>query len=291
MLPYLLILVRSGVGLFEGIFIKRYNAKHGKGGFLFTAIVALFSMAFFVFKDLVLTDGAITITPELLPYALLSAAFYASASFLTFIALSCGSFTLSILILSYSGIFTISYGIFVLGERLSVCAYIGLALVLVSLFLTRDKATKTEKEKKLSLKWLITIGISFVGNGMIGILMRAQQIKFNATLDNEFMIVTLAVSALILLIIGLAKDSRDLGYLLKHGGLYALLGGVANGATNALSLIINTMIAVSLSSSLGAGTKIVLSFLVSLVLFHEKFSKRQIVGVSLGMVSLVLLNL
>ena len=50
MLPYLLILIRSGVGLFEGIFIKRYNTKHGKGGFLFTAIVALFSMAFFVYE-------------------------------------------------------------------------------------------------------------------------------------------------------------------------------------------------------------------------------------------------
>lgn len=290
-IPFLLILLSHAVGLFEGIFIKKYNKKHGKGGFLFTATVSLFSMLFFVFKDLVLTDGKITFTAEILPYAIMAGVCYASASFLTFIALGCGSFTLSNLVLSYSGIFSISYGLFVLKEKLSFTAYIGLVLVLVSIFLSRNKNKKSEEDKKLSLLWFITIGISFIGCGMFGALMRVQQVKFNASFDNEFMILTLGFSSAALFIIGLIKNGKDLTYFLRHGTLYAALSGLSNGATNALSLVVTTMIAVSLSSPIGAGVKIVFSFLVSLIIFKEKFSARQIVGVALGTAALILLNI
>ena len=291
MIPMLLILLSSAVGLFEGIFIKKYNTRHGKGGFLFTAIVSLFSMLFFVFKDLLLTDGHLTFSPAMLPYAIAAGVFYCSASFLTYVALGCGSFTLSMLILSYSGVFSIFYGLVFLRERLSVFAYIGLALVMISLFLTRAEKKKDEAEKKLSLLWLITIGISFIGSGMFGVLMRMQQVRFDAALDNEFMTVTLGFSALTLFIIGLIKNGKELGYLLRHGGLYAALSGLSNGATNALSLVVTTMMAVSLASPLKAGTKILFSFLVSLIVFRERFSKRQIAGVALGALALVLLNI
>ena len=115
--------------------------------------------------------------------------------------------------------------------------------------------------------------------------------RFNATLDNEFMIITLSLSFLILLVIGLIKDGKDLPYILRHGSLFAALAGLSNGATNALSLIVTTMMLVAVSTPVKAGVKIVLSFLVSLIIFREKFLKRQIVGVALGAVALVLLNL
>ncbi len=291
MIPFLLILLSSAIGLFEGIFIKKYNARHGKGGFLFTAIVSLFSMLFFILKDLTVGDGTLTFAPAILPYAIAAGIFYCSASFLTYVALGCGSFTLSMLILSYSGVFSILYGLLFLKEKLSVFAYIGLALIMISLFLTRAEKKKGAEEKKLSLTWFITIGLSFIGSGMFGVLMRMQQVRFKATLDNEFMAVALAFSALVLFVIGLIKNGKDLTYLLRHGGLYAALSGLSNGATNALSLIVTTMMAVSLASPIKAGTKILLSFLVSLLLFREKFSKRQLTGVALGTLALVLLNI
>ena len=43
----ILLLVSTVTNLTEGFLIKRYNAKHQKGGFLFTAGVAFFSMLFF----------------------------------------------------------------------------------------------------------------------------------------------------------------------------------------------------------------------------------------------------
>ena len=51
-LPILLIIVSRSVHQLEGVFIKKYNAKHEKGGFIFTAIVSLFSMVFFLLADI-----------------------------------------------------------------------------------------------------------------------------------------------------------------------------------------------------------------------------------------------
>lgn len=290
MIPLLLALLASAVSLTEGILIKKRDGAYDKEGFCFTAIVSFFSMLFFVAKNLITTGRAFSFSPELLPYALAGGLCYASASFLTYIALGCGSFTLSMLILSYGGLFSIGYGLFFLKETVSPFAMAGIAAILVSLFLTRPAKREGEEKKKVTLKWIVSIGISFVGSGMLGVLMRAQQIRFETAHDNDFMIITLALSALLLFIAGAVRNKRELGSAIRAGGIWAILAGVSNGATNGLSLLVNTMLPLTLVSPVRAGSKILLSFLVSLLLFREKFSARQLVGVAMGTAALVLLQ-
>ena len=50
------------------------------------------------------------------------------------------------------------------------------------------------------------------------------------------------------------------------------------------------MLPLTLVSPIRAGSKILLSFLVSLLLFRERFSPRQLVGVGVGTAALVLLQ-
>ena len=281
----ILILLSGCTGLVEGILIKKYNAKHKKGGFLFTGLVSLFSMLFFLLTD----RGGLCFAPEIFPYALISGVLFCSASFLTYLALGCGSFTISMLILSYSGVFSIVYGLAVLGETASAFTYCGFAAIMVSLFLTRGAG---DREKKgTSLRWAIYILLSFVGSGMFGVVMRMQQIAFDNAYTNEYMIVTLGFSALVLLTVGLIRDGKDTWYILRHGGIYAACSGISNGATNLMGLWINTMMPISLSSPIRAGVKVILSFLLSKVIFKEHFLIRQAVGVAVGALALVLLNL
>jgi len=287
-MPALLILLITLLSLAEGIFIKNYNSKHSKGGFIFTAMIGFFSMLVFVFTD---TNG-FNAPPELWIYGIISGIMYCSASILTFIAIGCGSFAMSMLILSYALVFSIGYGLFFLSEPATVYTYIGLILILVSLYLTRakNKEEVTEK-KKLSLKWVICIALSVIGSGMFGVLGRMQQIAFNNECTNEFMIITLAFSTAVLLIIGTVKDKSDLGYAFKHGILWTALAGSSNGINNFLSLLLNTMMPISISSPVKAGVKIIMSFAISMLLFKEKFEKRQILGVILGTIAIVLLNI
>lgn len=285
MLAALLIVASCATSLVEGILIKKYNAKHDKGGFIFTAMVSLFSMLFFVITD----TGGFDFRLEMLPYGIVSGILYCVASLLTFIALGCGPFAISMLILSYSGVFSIGYGLFFLKESVTPFKIAGIILILVSIFLNRTK--KKEEEKRASLKWLICIGVSAVGNGMFGVVQRMQQIRFENKVTNEFMIVTLGFSAITLFVIGLIKDGKDAPYILKNGAPYSSVAGVSNGLTNFLSLAINMLIAISIAAPIKSGAKIIFTFIVSKVLFKEKFLKRQVAAVLVGAVALVLLNI
>jgi len=79
--------------------------------------------------------------------------------------------------------------------------------------------------------------------------------------------------------------------ILRYAVPYAMGAGLINGFRNVLSLFVCTMIPISVSSATTSGMKIVVSFFVSYLMFKETFLKRQIVGVAIGAVALVLLNI
>ena len=280
-----LILISVCTGLAEGLIIKKYNAHHPRGSFVFTAMVSFFAMLFFMITD---TDGMHFI-PQIFPYALISGVFYSSASVLTFEALACGSYVMSMLILSYSLVFSITYGLVWLREPAGPLTYLGLAMILVSVYLTRGE--QDASGQKASLKWLVCILISFVGNGVIGIVGRMQQIRFDNSCTNEYMVIVLAFSTVVLLLFGIMRDGRSVPSIIRGSVLYAGGAGIANGATNLLGLAVNMLIPISIAAPSKSGLKIILSFLFSVFVFKEKFLKRQWAGIFVGTIALVLLNL
>ena len=282
-MAYLLIIINVFAGLAEGIFIKQYNTKHAHGGFLFTGIVSLFAMLYFVVTD----KGGFCVVPELLPYALISGVIYCAASLLTYVALACGSFAMSMLVLSYSIVFSIGYGVIFLNEAVSMFSVIGFALLLVSLYLTRGNSLGG----KISLKWVVCIVISTVANGLYGIIIRMQQIRFTNAFDNECMAICLGFSALMLFVVGIFTDGKYIKEIAKSAIPYAFGSGIINGFRNMLSIVVYTMIPFSMSSAVTSGMKIVISFVVSFLLFKERFLKRQVVGVIIGALALVFLNI
>ena len=285
----LLATLSTGIHQVEGVMIKKYNSKHQKGGFIFTALISLFAMLFFFITD----KGGLNFPVEMIPYGIASGAFYCIASFLTFVAFGCGSFVLTNLFLSYSLLFSVCYGLFVLNDPATPLTYIGLALMMVSVFLVRGakKGDGNDEKVKISFKWIVCVVLSVIGSGMFGVMQKLQQVKFEKSCDNEFMIVTLGFSAAVLLIAGIIMNGKDLLYILRHGGLYASAAGVSNGATNLLNLVVNAMIPISIAAPTRSGIKIVVSFLISLFIFKEKLTKRQVAGVIIGAASLILLNM
>lgn len=283
----LLLIVSTITSLSEGVLIKQYTIKHKIGGFIFTALVSFFSMIFFVLTD----KGDFNASTEVWVMGTIAGALYCTASFLTYISFSIGSYALSTLILSYSLIFSIGYGLLFLGEPATPLTYAGLVLILFSLFLTRAKREDRQEKNNNSILWILSISISLLSSGMYSVMQRYQQIKFNNESDNEFMIIALGFSALTLIIIGIIKDGKNLKYIFKHGGLYATFAGLSNGATNLLSLVLNLFLPISLTSPTRTGLKLLLSFIVSRLLFKESFMKRQIIGVVLGIIAVILLNI
>lgn len=287
-MPALLIIGSTVTSLMESLSIKHYNGKHARGGFTFTAFVSFFSMLFFLITD----QNGFYLPSGIWIYALAAGALYATASLLTYVALQIGSYAMSMLILSYAVVVSIVYGLVFLGEQAGTFTYIGLCLMLASIFLTRAQKKETEGEgKKVSLKWIVCIFASTLGSGLFGVVQRMQQIEFDNACTNEFMVIALSFSTVVLLTVGYIRDRRDLPYVLRHGVPWTLAAGLSNGCTNGMTVILYTLMPISLSSPIRVGTKILLSFLLSLIVFRERFGKRQIAGVLLGAVALVFLNI
>lgn len=288
-IPYLVMLACVSTSIGEGLVVKKHGSKYS-GGFVFTGIVSLFSMAFFLIKDL-LTDGVFTFKPEILMFSILGGFLYGMASVLTYEAFSKGSYALSNLILSYALVFKILYGLIVQKEteQSSAFTYIGFAVLALSIYLIKGRGQG--EKKPVTVYWLVCIILSFVGSGMYGVVQRIQQKVFSAQYDNEFMVMALGFSAVALIAIGLIKEKNGLKPLYAKGNLYAVGAGAFNGLTNMTSLIINTMFLISRSSVIITGTKLLLVFLISVIFYREKFTKTQIVGAALGAAAVILFNL
>lgn len=283
---YLLILLKTITNLSEGVLIKKYNARHSAGGMFFTGVLSLFALLFFTVSD----RNGFNFPVKMIPYAVAFGLIYCISYLLTFVALACGSFTMSMLIISYSLVFPIGYGIVRLNDPVTVFTCIGFALLMISLFLVRGQKGEGD-EKVFSFKWLIAIVITTVGNGLLAIIQKIQQIKFDNSCNNEFMMVGLAVSAAVLLVGGAVRDRKILKEIIRYGIPYAGSAGVANGLNNLLTLFLNNILPLSIVSPVFAGTKIVLSFMTSRILFKEKYLMRQIFGVAVGAAALIFLNL
>jgi len=288
-MAYLLMLFSSAIAQAEGICIKKYNSKHARGSFMFTAMICTFSLLSFLAREIFLDPGEMQFLPELLPYAALSGICYFLGTILTYFALQIGSFALTRLIISYSLMFTTGYGILFLGEDVTVFKCIGIVCIALSLFFLRAK--NTDKSKSFSFKWLAFTVISCIANGGIGILSRMQQIRFDNGVTNEFMVIALTLSAVTLGIFGIVKEKKQAWGSFKTCLPYAIGAGMSNGMTNMMSMFVNTLIPISIAAPTRSAVKNILSMGVSMAIFKEKFLPRQIVGVALGAVAVVLLNL
>lgn len=280
---YLLIFFKTIANISESVLIKKYNAKHSSGEMFFTGVLSVFAMLFFIITD----KNGFNFPTKMLPYAIFFGIIYCISYLFTFVAFSCGSFTLSMLIISYSLIFPILYGIIWLNDTVTPFSYIGFFLLMISLFLVR---TKDEQKNKISAKWLIAIIITTVGNGLLAIIQKVQQVEFDNSCNNEFMIIAIAISAAVLLTVGIIKDRKDIKEVIRYGVPYAGLAGISNGLNNFLLICVNTLLPLSIVSPLCTGAKIVMSFITGQFMFKEEYNKRQIIGVIIGTISLVFLS-
>ena len=284
MLGYLLIVIFTLINLSESIFVRTYAKKHGSGGMLMNAIVALFAALFFLITD---ADG-FHAPAEMFPIAILNAFLFAAGFYCTFAAYKCGPYGLTRLIGNFALIFTIFYGIFSLGETPKITTYIGMAMILLAMLLI-NLQKKAEDEKGVSLKWFSLVMISLFANGFIGILTKMQQLRFNDTCSSEFQFISIGGSCILLAVIGLILDRKKLSYILKNGTLYGLGAGVCNGAKNYLTLVIYTLLPLSLISPMKTGLGMVGTFALALLIYKEKYTKKQILGVILGATAVLLL--
>ena len=281
-----LVIVGVVVHQFEAMIVKSYGNKNNKGGFFFNAIICLFATIYFFVTD----KGGLQFNAAVCTYGVINSIMYATGFYATFLAFKWGSFGLTRLLISFGIIISTFYGIVFLKEPATYLTYLSLAMILLSLSLMNYQK-KNDSGQKITLKWIVAVILTIVSNAFITIIGRMQFGEFGDTYTNEFLIISLMGSSIFLFVLGMIFERKYFKNTLKTGLLYGAGAGVCNGINNLIVLVTYNYFPISIASPLKSGLSIVASFLVSLVIYKEKFCKRQIASVIIGIIAVILINL
>ena len=228
--------------------------------------------------------------------ALLFGAVVALQGIVTVGALKCGPMSYTTVITSFSTLITALSGAMFFGEHLGAIQIVGIALVLASFVL----AVKTDGEKKSArTKWLILCIIAFITTGGIGIMQKLHQSSDFKEELNAFLIISDLTAALICAMSAIVLKSREGRAATEKtacnqkGMLVLLAIMLLNGVCIALNGKFNLFLSGVMDSAVffptvnGGG--LVLSTVAAVILFKERLTVKQWIGILLGTVAVVLL--
>ncbi len=267
----------------QSVFKKKVNAVCPGKEISISFTITFFALLYFViFSD---TSG---FTSAILPYSVALAVCYATAAATGVMAIGCGSMALTHIILAYSRIIPILYSLIFLGETLDEVQIVGVVCLGLSLLFTYYKP---EKGAAITTKWVVYVILLFLSNGMCSVFMRMQQIRFENKVDGIFMVTSLIMVELILLVIAFTREGKGAVTVFKKGIGWCGLCGASNGIANFFTLLCLPLMAGSVFYPVSSAGDLVLTFLFSVVIFKEHFSKNQVIGFAFGILSMVLINL
>lgn len=279
-----LILITVGISI-QQIAKKAYNQKVLNGAFGFSAASSLFALLFFA----VTITQKLSFNSEFLIYSILFALCYSVATVCSFMSVLTGPLSISSLEIQYSLIIPTVYGLIAYKEPISALLIIGITLLLISLFLV-NLEEKGEK-KKITIKWGVYTFFAFVSNGGCSTVQKIQQENCNGNYKNEFMIIALAITVVSLAFFALISEKKEMILNIKKGFLWCFICGIANGMVNYLVLVLSLRMPASIMFPIISAGGIILTALISIFFYKEKLSIQQKVGLILGTLAIVALNL
>ncbi len=210
-------------------------------------------------------------------------------------ALEIGPMSYTTIIISCSTLMSALSGAIFWDEKLAWAHIVGLILMLVSFALSIERK---EGEKKSSTLWLILCLVAFLATGMIGIMQKIHQTSAHKGELNSFLIVAFLTSFLCsaaLLCYTKHKDGTLSFHFEKPDRKTLLLIGIMIGAgicaaiNNKLNLFLSGVIDTAVFFPIVNGGNLVLTTIVAVLVFRERLTKTQWIGVAAGILSVLFL--
>ena len=213
-------------------------------------------------------------------------------------ALQVGPMSYTSVIISFSTLISSLSGVMFFDESLGWAQIVGMVLMLASFVLA---AKSDVDEKKANLKWLFLCLIAFVATGGIGVMQKVHQSSKYRNELNAFLIIAFVSSAVLCAFFAALMKRRESRFAdekeKKKSGkrqVWLLLGiMIASGACVAVNNKFNLYLSGVMDSAvffpIVNGGGLVLTTLAAVLLFKEKLSTKQWIGVVLGIASVVFL--
>ncbi len=210
-------------------------------------------------------------------------------------ALKCGSVALTAFIKQTSLVCVSFWGFAFWGTPLTSNTLIGLILIALALFLcffTGNKKQSVDGQKPITFKWVVYALILLVGNAGCSIVQRYEQMAFDGKHGSMLMVSASAFSAIVCLIMFLREEKKEWKEVVKTSWYLPTLVGISSAVLN---LFIILMASTTLSPSViypgiavGGFT---ITTLFSVIVFKERLQLSQWIGLAIGVVALIFLNL
>ena len=206
-------------------------------------------------------------------------------------ALCCGPMALTSMLVSFSIVIPLIWGITVGNETLKAIQYLALALLLLAIIFINADKIKEKKRKPIQYgSWLLFVGITFACNGICSILQKQHQTFYPEAHSKEFMLFAMLLCSVIFLIFALSKIPPKKLIAIK-GKRYAVLSGLVNGIANFLTLVLAGMENASVMFPIISAGTILASLICGRLVFREKLKANHYVALAAGIVAVVLLKL
>lgn len=230
-----------------------------------------------------------------LKYSLLYGACYSCTFIALYKAIEHGAVSLTAFIKQLSLIGVAVWGFVFWNNSIKTTIVIGLLFLIVSLYLCLNQSRTEQKKKQITPKWLFFCCVLFVANAGCSIMQKYQQLEFNGNYGIFFMLCGAGFSVIIsslLLIKKVRNDAENEVKISKKAMVYPFIGGVSSAVLN---FSILRLMAFGISESVFFPTiavgGLILTTLFSSKICKEKLLLNQWVGLGIGMIALVFLNI
>ncbi|MBQ7010405.1 MAG: EamA family transporter [Clostridia bacterium] len=265
----------------------RQNAKHKNVSYFYSAIVAC--IAFASWGIISVSDAEFS--PRVILYSLIYGLFYTAAMIGMFKAYQVGSVSLTAFVKQLSLIGVAIWGFLFWNTPLTVNVAIGLVFVGLALCFC-FKPNKDGTEKIVSAKWVLFAFMLLVGNAGCSIIQKYQQSAFDGNCGNAFMFFAAGIAFACSVLFYFCNERCRINEISKRTLLYPITGGISSALLN---FFIMRLIASPLSESIVfpgiAAGGLILTTVFSTVCYRERLHRYQWLGLGIGVIALIFLNI
>lgn len=206
-------------------------------------------------------------------------------------ALKVGPMSYTSVIGSFSTLVTAVSGALFFDESITVLQIVGIVIMLCSFVFATDK---DKDKKKSSLRWLLLCTVNFLSIGCIGIMQKVHQTSPHRTELNDFLVIAFVVCGLLSGILAALFCKRTaVQKRQKHSfallTLCMLVAGIGAALNNRFNLYLSGVIDSAVFFPVVNGGGLILSTLAAVVFFRERLTKKQWIGILLGIVAVLML--
>ena len=254
---------------------------------VFNALKSVFALLFFAIMSI---TGVRWHFPSVV-YGCLYGITLSLAMYTAYTSISLGIASLTSVLVSFSVIIPILYGILFCNEAMTMTKVIGfICLVFALVSANIDKIHSSPKNETNYIKWSLFVFATFIFNGVCSVLQKMHQNYYPGQYLNEFMLSAMIFSTTAFVIAFLIKVPLK-EFKLAQGKKYAVISGFANAIANYATLSLSgTEQASVLFPMISAGT-ILAVLLCGRYILKESLKANHFVGFIFGLAAVVFLKI